>query len=285
MVVLTLAGCGGGGSGSGKPNLTIGSKKDTDGQLLATMYSLLLQKNGYNVTLKLALGDTPILFQAIQSNQVSMYPEFTGTALSAILKLPATQDAQAAYNTVKQQYEQKYHITWLDPAYGLNDSYGICTSQSKAQSDGLSSLNDLTAHNGQLTIATPPDGLTAAVQPVEHGYNVTFKNVVQEDAELTYQSVQHGDADLNVCYTTDTSIVTDNFVVLKDTQNVFPIYNPAPIIRDDVLSQSPQIANILKPLESKLTTDIILQLIAKVQVQHETVHQVAKDWLTSVGLL
>jgi osmoprotectant transport system substrate-binding protein len=94
-----------------------------------------------------------------------------------------------------------------------------------------------------------------------------------------------GDADLNVCYTTDPNIVTNNFVVLKDTKNVFPVYNPAPIVRDSVLSKSSAIKDTLNPLAKKLTTDEIVKLIKEVSIDHKNPLVVAKAWLQSQGLL
>jgi osmoprotectant transport system permease protein len=122
--------------------LTIGSKNDPDGQLLAEMYSLLLANQGFDVTTKLALGQTPVLSKAIQSGQIDIYPEFTGTGLS-IGSLPNTTDPQTAYNEVKSYYEQQFHITWLAAAFNLNDSYGYCTSKANASKYHLTSIGDL----------------------------------------------------------------------------------------------------------------------------------------------
>ncbi|HEX3721948.1 MAG TPA: glycine betaine ABC transporter substrate-binding protein, partial [Nitrolancea sp.] len=211
--------------------ITIGSKLDVDGQLNAEMYALLLENQGFKVTTKLGLGQTPVLDSAIKSGAIDIYPEFTGTALS-LLKLPATQDANQAYQDIKSAYESKYQLTWLDPANNLNDSYAICTSQDVANKYHLTSLDDLVPIASQLTLATQQDGMDAAVTPVQTNYNIKFKKVVQISEQLGFGAVQKGDADLNVCYTTDPNIVVDKFVVLKDTKNVFPLYNPAPVVRD-----------------------------------------------------
>lgn len=288
LAILTLAGCGGGGGGaSASKNITVGSKLDADSQLLGEMYSQILEKNGYTVNRKLALGKTPQMFQAIQSKAVDLYPEFTGTALS-ILKQPATQDAQAAFNTVKTQYEQQYKITWLDPAYKLNDSYAICAPPSTVSKHNLSSLSGLSSIASQLVLDTPQDGVTTAVDPVQSGYNIKFKQVKQIDAELAYDDALKGGADLIVCYTTDANIVNKNFTVLQDSKNVFPIYNPAPIVRDEVLNAHSDLKSALAPLEQKLTTDEIVKLIAQVSAKGgnaAAVHDTAQAWLKSQGLV
>lgn len=288
LALVALAGCGTSASTSGKPGsgvkVIVGSKNDADSQLLGSMYALLLANAGYTVTQKIPLGQTPVLDAAIKSGAIDMYPEFTGTSLT-VYKLPQTSDPQQAFQSVSSYYESNFKLTWLDAAYGLNDSYGICTSQANAAKYHLSSLDDLVAQSGKLVLATQDDGVAAAEQPVEHGYNITFKSVVKISEQLSFGAVTKGDADLNVCYTTDPNIVTNNFVVLKDTKNVFPVYNPAPVVRDALLSKSAAIKTTLNPLASKLTTDEIVKLIKQVSVDHQQPLAVAKTWLQSQGLL
>ncbi len=290
-LALPLAACGSSGSGSGatgKPGsgvtVVVGSKLDPDGQLLGEMYILLLQNQGYTVTPKLALGQTPVLFNAIKSGAIDIYPEFTGTAATQ-LNLAPSQNAQQVYSQVKSAYEQQYHITWLDAAYGLNDSYAICTSQAVSQKDSLTSLDQLTSMTSNLTIASPQDGISSAIDPVQSGYGVKFKSVTQISEPLGFEAVKQGSADLNVCYTTDPAIVVNNFVVLKDTKGVFPIYNPAPLVRDSVLQKSPAIATTLNALAPKLTTSAQVALIKQVAVDHKSVKEVAQTWLQQQGLL
>jgi osmoprotectant transport system substrate-binding protein len=288
-LALPLAACGGSGSGSsGKPGsgvtVVVGSKQDTDGQLLGEMYTLLLQNQGFTVTQKLGLGQTPVLFNAIKSGAIDIYPEFTGTAATN-LNLPPSQDAQQVYNQVKSAYESQYKITWLDAAYGLNDSYAICTSQAVSQKDSLTTLDQLSTMGSNLTIASPQDGISAAVDPVQTGYNFKFKSVTQISETLGFDAVKQGSADVNVCYTSDPAIVVNNFVVLKDSKNVFPIYNPAPLVRDSVLSKSPSIAATLNALAPKLTTDAQVALIKQVAIDHKTYKEVAQTFLQDQGLL
>jgi glycine betaine/choline ABC-type transport system substrate-binding protein len=288
VALVAIAGCGTSASTSGKPGsgvkVIVGSKNDADSQLLGSMYALLLENAGYTVTQKIPLGQTPVLDAAIKSGAIDIYPEFTGTSLT-VYRLPQTQDPQQAFQSVSSYYESNFKLTWLNAAYGLNDSYGICTSQDNAAKYHLSSLDDLVAQSGKLVLATQDDGVAAAEQPVEKGYNITFKSVVKITEQLSFGAVTKGDADLNVCYTTDPNIVTNNFVVLKDTKNVFPVYNPAPVVRDALLSKSPAIKTTLNPLAAKLTTDEIVKLIKQVSVDHQQPLAVAKTWLQSQGLL
>jgi osmoprotectant transport system substrate-binding protein len=291
--LVVLAGCGGssggstgGGGTSSNSSITlkVGGKLDTEAQLLTKMYVLLLRKAGFTVIERAALGTNAVVFSAITSGQIDLYPEFTATGL-AKLGLQSTGNAQKDYQAVKQGYESKYHITWLNPA-PLNDTYGVCTTQAKATSLSAMKVSDLASKASSLTVATPPDGVQYGVDVLKSVYGINFKHVTTYNEEgLTFPAVQSGAQDLNICYTTAALIAKDNFVLLQDDKSAFPIYNPAPIIRDDTLAKAPNaIENALNPLAPKLTTEVSQQLQAKV-VGGESVTQVATDWLKSQGLL
>ncbi len=295
--LVALAGCGstsGGGStptpgatGTSNPNagitLTVGGKLDTEAQLLTKMYVLLLRKAGFTVVERAALGTNAVVFNAITSGQIDLYPEFTATGL-AKLGLQSTGNAQQDYQAVKQGFESKYQITWLDAA-PLNDTYGVCTTQSQATSLGATKISDLASKASTLTIATPPDGVQYGVNVLKSVYKITFKRVTTYTEEgLTFPAVTTGAQNLNICYTTAALIAKDNFVLLQDDKNAFPAYNPAPIVRDTSLQKAPGITAALNPLAPKLTTQVSQQLQAKV-VGGQSVTQVATDWLTSAGLL
>lgn len=291
MVVLMLAGCGGGGSGTSASSnvghgmaITVGGKLDVEAQLLTKMYTLLLRNAGYNVTEKPKLGTNQIVFEAITSGQIDLYPEFTATGL-AKLGESTTHDPQQDYQLVKQGYEQQYHITWLDPA-PMNDTYGVCTSKANADSLHVSKDSDLAAIASSKTIATPPDGKNDpnVLQAMVSKYGTNWKRVdVLSDEAPTFLAVQQGADDFNICYTTNGLIANDNFVLLQDDKSVFPIYNPAPIVRDDTLAKSPAIKDVLNPLAPKLTTDVITKLNA--QAANGDITGVATTFLKQQGLL
>jgi len=313
LIPLILAACGGGGgttTGSGTPSnssitITVGSKLDTEGQLIGEMYVLLLKKAGYNVVSKLALGTNAVVFNAINSGAIDLYPEFTATGLTKLgltssgnaqkdyqtvkqgytkLGLTSSGNAQKDYQTVKQGYESKYHITWLDVS-PLNDTYGVCTTKTEAQKLNATKISDLASQASKLTIATPPDGVQYGIDVIKSVYGFSFSKVVTYNEEgLTFPAVTTGAQNLNICYTTAALIAKDNFVLLQDDKHAFPIYNPAPIVRDSTLQKAPGIAAALNPLAPLLTTSVSQQLQAEV-VNGQTVQQVATNFLKSKGLL
>src|SRR6266567_1970732 len=271
--MLILAACGGSSaspptsSGTSTPTkvpITVGSKLDPEAQLLGEMYVLLLQKAGYTVTPKLALGQTPVVFNALKSNAIDLYPEFTGTGLN-ILGVKSAFNPQQDYQTVKNGFEQQYHITWLDQA-PLNDGYALCASPKL----GITTLSQLAAKVHQLNLTTQSDGVTFFNDlKSTYGFDTTnFKSVKKVDYALGFTAVKSGAADVTECYTTDGSVTTQGFIFLQDDKHGFPEFHPAPIVRDSVLQSDPGIAAALNKLAPHLTTQVSIDLQKQVAAKH-----------------
>ncbi len=298
LPLLILSACGGSGGGTvngttpSKGSITVGGKKDVEAQLLTEMYSLLLSHAGYSVNTKLAFGNTPFNIAAIKNGDIDLYPEFTATGLN-VLGITSTYDPQKDYQAVKNGFEQQYKITWLNPA-PLNDGYAICTSKTESQTLGITTLSQLAPMVSKLTLETPSDG-TSFVDNLQKTYGFTtksFKKTQTVDYAVGFSAVQAGQAQVNVCYGTDASVPQQNFVFLQDDKNGFPAFNPAPIVRDAVLSAHSDIAGILNPLAPDLTTDVSIMLQQQVATKKaagmsvsQAVKEVASDFLKSKGLM
>lgn len=288
----TTSGSTGSTSTSSKGPITVASKLDTESQLIAKMYTLLLQKAGFKVNEKPALGNNTIIFQAITSGQIDLYPEFTATALNK-LGLPSANDPQKDYQTVKTQYDQKYQLTWLD-ASPLNDGYALCTTKANAQKLGITSISQLVPKASGLVLTSPSDGVTF-VDGLKSAYGLTtksFKQTKTVDYGLSLQAVKSDQAQISVCYTTDGSITQNGFIFLNDDKHGFPEFNPAPLVRNSVIQKYPDIATALNPLAPDLTTNVSVQLQGKVATLKssgtsvtEAITKVATDFLKSKGLL
>jgi osmoprotectant transport system substrate-binding protein len=283
LVSAIVPGSSPGAAAAGKPHLTVGGKNDTEAQLLTKLYVLVLRKAGFDVTEKAKLGTNEIVHNAITSGQIDLYPEFTATGL-ARLKLKTTHNDQQDYDLVKAGYAKQFHITWLAMS-PLNDTYGICTTQAKAGKLGMK-ISQLAGAAAKLTVASPPDGTSDpnVLPGMKAAYGFTFGKVTVLDESLTFSAVQQGKADVNVCYTTIALIAKNHFVLLDDDRQLFPIYHPAPIVRDATLAKAPEIATALNRLAPKLTTEVSQQLQLRV-VNGASVTETATTWLKGAGLL
>jgi osmoprotectant transport system substrate-binding protein len=299
--MLILSACGGStgsssnSSGTSTPTkvpITVGSKLDPEAQLLGEMYVLLLRKAGYTVNSKLALGQTPIVFAALKSGAIDLYPEFTGTGLN-ILGVKSAYNPDKDYQTVKNGFQQQYQITWLDQA-PLNDGYALCTSQSDSQKLGVTNLSQLAPKVPQLALATQSDGVTFFdnLETIYGFKTASFKSVKKVDYSIGFQAVKNGQADVTECYTTDGTVTTQGFIFLNDDKHGFTEFHPAPIVRASVLQSDSGIATALNPLAPDLTTDISISLQQQVATKKasgmsvsEAVKEVATSFLQSKGLL
>lgn len=298
--MLILTACGGGssspgGGGTTTPStvpITVGSKLDPEAQLLGQMYVLLLQKAGFTVHPKLALGMTPEVFAALKSGAIDLYPEFTGTGLN-ILGVKSAFNPDKDYQTVKNGFEQQYHITWLDQA-PLNDGYALCTSKDESQKLGVTTLSQLAPKVSQLTLATQSDGVPFFdALKTTYGFDTkSFKSVQKVAYAIGFTAVKSGQAQVTECYTTDGSVTTQNFIFLTDDKHGFTEFHPAPIVRDSVLQADPGIAPALNKLAPYLTTDVSIMLQQQVSMKHtsgesiaQAVKEVATAFLQSKGLL
>jgi osmoprotectant transport system substrate-binding protein len=275
-----------------KGTITVGGKLDVEAQLLTEMYTQLLQKAGYTVAEKLALGNSIIVHKAITSGAIDLYPEFTATGLNT-LGIKSAYDPQKDYQAVKSGYEGKFQITWLDMA-PLNDGYAICTSKKISQKLGITTISQLVPKVAQIVLASPSDGIDF-IDGLKSAYGIdtnSFKSLQKVDYSIALASVASDSAQMCVGYTTDGSITKQDFIFLQDDKNGFTQFHPAPVVRMDVLKKHPDIATILNPLAPKLTTDTSIRLQDQVgQLKSsgtsvtEAVKQVAKQFLQSAGLL
>ena len=189
LIVPLLAGCdigtGTGGSGTAtKPNIIVSSKDFTEEILVGEMYAQLLEQAGYPVTRKLNLGATDIAQAALVKGDIHLYPEYTGTGLTVVLKKEPMSDAQQVYDIVSKEYEAQFKLTWLDPA-PMNDTQALATTKAIADQYGLKTLSDLSTKADQLRLVCiaeflgrEADGLPA-LQRTYGGFQ--FKDTITVD--------------------------------------------------------------------------------------------------------
>ncbi|MGM0369392.1 MAG: glycine betaine ABC transporter substrate-binding protein [Bacillota bacterium] len=288
IMVTILTACGGGDEVQEK-KVKIGGKAGTEAHVLANLAKVLLEEEGFTVDTKLGVKSV-LARKALENGEVDLYYEYTGTAYTVYHK-QSTQDvmtdSKRVYQWVKEE-DAKQDLIWLD-RINYNNTYTVMLREKDAQQWGISSLSDL-ADKGQeldLTFGTDsefyqrPDGLQALMD----SYDLEFGDINKMSAGIVYKALKEGKVDAGMGYSTDGRIKDFGFVNLKDDQNFFPVYNPAPVVRKEVLDQYPEIADILKPLTEKLTTAEVQQLNAKVSIEHKEAYQVAKEWLKREGLL
>ncbi|HZG41244.1 MAG TPA: glycine betaine ABC transporter substrate-binding protein [Nodosilinea sp.] len=284
---LATAACGGGGGGGSNDVVSVGSKDFTEQLIIGEMYALVLEENGFTVERKLNLGGTPVAQAAIESGDIDLYPEYTGTALLTVLKQPVSSDQQAVFDTVKQSYQEQFNLVWLEPS-PMNNTQALAMTEERASALGIRTISDFAAQASNLTLIGPPEfevredglpGLQAAYGNFALG---EYKAV---DAGLRYRGLVDGEADVAVAFGTDGEINAFNLVVLEDDEALFPPYQVAPIVSQAALDANPGIADALNQVSPLLTDDVMRQLNYEVSGNQREPADVAREFLVDAGLV
>ncbi|MFE4107208.1 glycine betaine ABC transporter substrate-binding protein [Almyronema epifaneia] len=265
----------------------VGSKDFTEQLILGEMYAIALEEAGFSVERNLNLGGTPVAQAALENAEIDLYPEYTGTGLLTVLKQPVSSDQQAVYDTVSQQYQQKFNLVWLEPA-PMNNTQALAMTRPASQQLGITTISEMAAQASDLIMIGPPefevreDGLPGLKQAYGDFELEAYKAV---DAGLRYQGLVDGEADVAVAFATDGEISAFDLVLLEDDQNLFPPYQVAPVVRQEALEANPEIADVLNRLAPLLTDETMQQLNYQVSGEGQEPAEVARQFLAQAGVL
>ena len=251
------------------------------------MYAALLENAGYEVDRKINLGGTLIAHQALTTGEIDLYPEYTGTALSAVVKGEISSNPDAVYHTVQDYYADELGLVWLEPT-GINNGYAIVVRQDTADEYTLATLSDLAGAAGDLIMGGGPefpdraDGLPG----LKVVYGIEFKEFKQfAKLGLRYDALLQGDIDVANGYATDWQIGAEGLVPLDDDKGLFPPYYVAPVVRAEVLEANPGMADVLNALAPHVDNAVMRKLNAEVEQNREEPEDVAKAYLEEIGLI
>lgn len=282
LIFTILTGCGNEEKQS-KATIVVGSKDFTESLILAEIYSLALEDNGYEVDRKFNISSA-IIHQSITSNEIDIYPEYTGTGLLSVLKLPLETDPQKVYETVKEEYKKQFNIEWLNFS-STNDGMCLVISTQIAEKYNIKTISDLQNYASKLVFTTNGDFMERedGMLALEEKYGTfDWKEVKTCDTSLQYELLSNGQADVLPGATTNGKNVSKEYTVLEDDKQVWPPYNIVPIIRGEILTENLDIADILNVISQAIDTETITQLNAKVDVDKEEYEDVAKEFYESI---
>lgn len=271
-----------------KPTINIGEKNFAEEEIIGDMYSLLLQKHGYGTKIHVLGSEPALLTNAMKRGDLDIYPEYTGTGLQVLGIKRIITSPTTAYNTVRNQYAQRFHITWLQQS-AFNDTNGVAVTGATSKKYHLRTLSDLAKVSKNLTFAALSGckGRPDCLGGFQSVYGIQFKTVNFLDAApLRYSALKNGQADAIEVFTTDGPIRANHLVVLVDNKHaVFPADHIAPLVRNVVLQKNPEIRAILNSLARYLTTDAMIKLNGQVILQSQDAMAVARTFLQSKHLL
>jgi glycine betaine/choline ABC-type transport system substrate-binding protein len=278
--LLLLAAC------SGKHAITVGSKNFTEQVVLGEIVAQHLEHRlGEKVDRKLDLGGTLLAHEALLKGSIDLYPEYTGTALTNVLKRPPSSDPAAVLEAVRTAYRSQWNLEWLAPL-GFNNTFAIAVRGGDAKSRQVRSLSDAARYKPGWTLGVGyeflrrPDGLPGLL----HTYSLPLKgSPVSMDLGLLYQALQQGKVDMVAGSETDGMLSVLNVQVLEDDRHYFPPYQAALVVRAAALADA-RVRQALDELAGKLTDTAMRRLNYAVDGSHQSVREVAAKFLAESGL-
>lgn len=272
--------------GAGKPTVTIGDKNFPEQRILGALYAQALRAKGYKVKVKDNIGSTEITWRALKAGRIDLYPEYTGTLLTAVAKkTKSPTSAKSAYNQAKA-YAKTQGFTLLN-ATPFADSDALATTKAYAQKNKLSSVADLAKLGNGIKLGGPPEfaerlqalpGLKKA-----YGIDPAFTPVA---IGLAYKALDSGQVDVQKVFTTDGLLASGKYILLKDPKGVFGFQNVAPVVNSNVLAkQGPAFRSTINAVSKLLTLKAIQTLNAAVTIDKESPASIAKAFLRANRLV
>lgn len=295
LLALLVSACTAGGNstapsagGATKPAVTIGSEGFDESQLLAEIYAQALESHGYSVT-RQDFGSRKLAMPSLDSNAINVLPEYIGS-LVRFLQGEATGDTAETVANLAAVLGPK-NLTVLDAA-PAQDGDGFVVRQETADLYGLVTMSDLALVADQLTWGLP---LECSDNPscgpgLKDVYGIDIAKLQVENlnacsGEMATALNESGIDVAEVC-TTQADIERYNFVLLQDDHKLIPAQNIAPVVRNDLLAAAPDdFETILNAVSAKLTTEELTKLNVRVSVNHESLEDVAAQWLGDQGLV
>jgi osmoprotectant transport system substrate-binding protein len=283
-VALLLPSC----SPSRFDRIVIGSKNFTESLLLGEIMAQMIRaRTSLKVDRRFYLAGTYICQQAILAGRIDVYPEYTGTALTAILKQDASAQKEDVYKRVKNEYERRFGLT-LGPAFGFNDTFAMEIRGEDARRLNIKTLSQATAFAPQwragfgYEFMERPDGYRGLA--ATYGLHFAEQPRIMDLGLLTRALKDH-QIDLAGGNTTDGLIPALDLFVLADDRHYFPPYEAVPVIRRQTLEQHPEIAQVLAELGGKISDEEMQNLNYAVEGQHRDATEVVHEFLRSKGLV
>lgn len=266
----------------GKKTLVIGHKNYTEQRILGQMYKILLEnKTDYNIEV-VELGGGRIPFEALKNNDIDLYPEYTGTIYSGILKESGLSDSDLVYDFVKKQMNKKFNLTLLDKLK-FSNTYTFVLKPEVAEKYGITNISDLVNVSDKLLLGGDgefyerEDGLVG----LEKVYGLHFKNKIHMDTGLVFMAVNSNKVDIAVAYSTDGGINKYNLTIIKDDKSFFPPYNIAPVVRNEFKDKNPQLTKVMNTFSGQITEKEMQKMNYLVTEENMKEEEVARQFLKS----
>ena len=268
--------------------IVVGSKNFTEQLILGELFAQIIEARTHlPVERRFYLAGTFICHQAILAGRIDIYPEYTGTALTAVLKQQPSRDKQAVYRRVKQGYESKFGLS-VGPPLGFDDTFAMVIRGEDARQLHLKTLSEAAVFTPKwragfgYEFMERPDGYKGLVA----SYGLRFAEAPRiMDLGLITRALKERQVDIIAGNNTDGLIPALDFVVLEDDHHYFPPYEAVAILRGEMLKNHPEVGTALGELSGAISDDDMRRLNYAVDGQHRDVTAVVREFLKQRGII
>jgi osmoprotectant transport system permease protein len=265
-------------------HVVVGSKDFTESALLGEIVAQLLEARGVSVERNFELGGN-LAHDALLAGKIDLYPEYTGTSYTAILKHSPITDPRAVYAQVKQEYAEKFHVVVSAPL-GFENTFAILVRGADARRLQLKTISDAAPHAKNWRAGFGQDFMSRAdgYPGFSKAYGLTFAEPPREmDLSLTYIALASGKVDLIAGNSTEGRIAALDLVQLEDDKHYFPPYEAIYLVGEKSLERSPVLKEILDKLAGSISTEEMRKLNYDVDANKRSQADVVREWIQKKG--
>jgi len=276
-LTVALSGCARSGT------IAIGSKNFVEQLLLGELAAQQLERKLHvAVDRRFNLGGTLLAHDAILKGDIDIYPEYTGTAITVVLRQHGTGEPSGVYQRVRAAYEQRFRLRWLEPL-GFNDTFAMVVRSADAARLDEPTLTAAKARQWRLGVGyeflTREDGL----QSLDKTYDLRWDGTPRSmDLGLLYSALDEKQIDMGAANSTDGQLAQAKFTALSDDKKTFPPYNACFVVREELLDRQPRVAWALGLLHDRVDDKAMRDMNRRVAIAHEPVARVIKDFLETL---
>jgi osmoprotectant transport system substrate-binding protein len=289
IMMLLVSGCTDTASmGEEKGTIVIGSKLFQESYILAHMTAIMLEDAGYKTDVKQGLGGTFVNYEALKGGEIHTYVEYTGTAYSQILKLPALEewDPKIVLDETEKGLMETDKVM-VASNLGFEDAYAIAVKEEWAAENNIVTISDLEEYAGEMVIGTDPEFATRedGLPRINDVYGFEFKEYKQGIATVMYEAIKNDDVEAISAYTTDTRNEVFELRVLQDDKNALPPYDAILIVTEEFAENNPDAMAAMQKLDAAIDTDAMRGLNYQFDVEQKEPRDIAYQFLIDQGLI
>jgi osmoprotectant transport system substrate-binding protein len=285
MTIMVFVACG--KKENEVETIKIGHKNYTEARVLGQLFAVMIENHtDYKTDVK-ELGGTKIAFEALKSGDIDLYPEYSGTAYSAILNESGLKDPKQVHKLVKDRLKAENNLDYLNPL-GYNNTYTLAVRPETAEKYNLKTFSDIAKVSGELVIGATMEFLERedGMLGLKKTYSgMEFKEEKGLDGGLRYTAIKDGKIDVADAFSTDGKLIAHKLVILEDDKNFFPPYYVAPLLNGEFAKAHPDVIEAIGKLSGQINETEMQNMNYRAAEEGIPARVIAEEFLKKKGLL